>query len=319
MDRTDVYPAARGELPADGPSRGGVSPVLVTGASGTLGRRVVRRLLDGGVPVRAVTRDPSRVADLVEAGAEVVRGDLLVGTWLDPAISGVGQVVIASHGLVPPDRRNHPGAVDGTGARRLVDAASRAGVRHVVHVSVAGADRVPTLFAREKRATEEHLARSDVPHTILRPTVFLENQLLLAMGEPLRGAGEVTLFGPGTTPLNWISAADVAAAVVEAVGAPPEGGGRVRTIGGPDVLSRLEALAVLEEVLGRKARRKHVPVLGMRLMRAVVGSFHPGMRYLVDLALSEAADDGSLPSTPDSFDWIGDTRLRSVVEEWARG
>lgn len=111
---------------------------------------------------------------------------------------------------------------------------------------------------------------------------------------------------------------DVARAVVDAVRDPADGG-RVRTIGGPDVLSRLEALAVPEEVLGRTAKRKHLPVLGMRVMRATVGAFHPGMRHLVDLALAEATDDGGLPSTPDSFDWIGGTRLRSVVEEWARG
>lgn len=290
--------------------------VLIVGASGQLGSRVARRLLEDGTPVRAVSRNPDRLEELATLGADVVRGDLLDGGWMAAALQGVEQLVVASHGLVPPDRHNHPDAVDGEGARRLVDAAARAGVGHLLYVSVAGADRGGSAFARVKFATEEHLRRSGIPHTVVRPTVFMENQLLLMLAEPLRATGTVTFYGPGTTPLNWVSAADVAQQVVEAVERPVTDRS-VRTVGGPDVLSRLEALAVVEAVLGKVARRKHVPLAGIRLLRATAGRLNRGLSCLLDLSIAEAAPGGAIPADAAGLDWVGPTRVRDVVEGWA--
>ncbi|HSG46452.1 MAG TPA: SDR family oxidoreductase [Longimicrobiales bacterium] len=290
--------------------------ILVVGASGQLGSRVARRLLLGGTAVRAVSRRPERLEDLAALGAELVRGDLLHDGWMSDALRDVDQVVVAAHGLVPPDRRNHPDAVDGKGARRLVDAAARAGTGHLVYVSVAGADRRGSAFARTKFATEEHLRRSGLPHTVVRPTVFMENQLLLMLAEPLRATGTVTFYGPGTTPLNWVSAADVADEVVRAVDDPSRDEA-VWSVGGPDVLSRLEALAVVEAVLGKAARRKHVPVAGMRLLRGTAGRLNPGLRYLLDLSISEVAPGGAIPADAGLLDRVGRTRVREVVEGWA--
>lgn len=266
--------------------------------------------------MRAVSRNPERLAALAALGADAVRGDLRDGRWMADALLGVDQVVIASHGLVPPDRRNNPPAVDGEGARRVMDAAVRAGAGHVVYVSVAGADRGGSAFARVKFGAEEHLRRSGLPHTVVRPTVFMENQLLLMMAEPLRATGTVTFYGPATTPLNWVSASDVAEEVVRAVNRPARERS-VRTVGGPDVLSRLEALAVVEDVLGRTATRKHVPVAAMRLLRGTAGLLNPGLRYLLDLSISEASPAGAIPAERGSLDWVGPTAVREVVEAWA--
>ena len=197
---------------------------LVVGASGALGSRVTRRLLAEGGRVRAASRDPARLAPLEKLGAEPVRLDLLEPDGLATALDGSLHVVIASHGLVPPSRRNTPAAVDGEGARRLIDAAAAAGVRRVVFVSAAAADREATVFARVKRATERHLERAGVPWTVLRPSIFVENHALVLLGEPLRAGKPVPFFGAGSEPLNWISADDVAADVVRP--ARPRGGGR---------------------------------------------------------------------------------------------
>jgi hypothetical protein len=82
-------------------------------------------------------------------------------------------------------------------------------------------------------------------------------------------------------------------------------------------MSRLEALALVERVLGRTARRRHVSVGMMRSMRALVGPFHPGMRFLLDLSIAES---GMLAPTSNSgyaLDWIGPTTMMQVLQRWA--
>jgi hypothetical protein len=82
-------------------------------------------------------------------------------------------------------------------------------------------------------------------------------------------------------------------------------------------MSRLEVLAIVEQVLGRKARRRHLSVGAMQAMQVLVGTFHPGMRYLLDMALAESRMlDGAGGSTL-TFDWTGSTTLMEVVQRWA--
>lgn len=292
--------------------------VLIVGASGQVGSRAVAHAQGAGLSVRAVTRDPSKLARAAERGVEVVRGDLLSPDWLTSALEGVDQVVFAAHGLVPPSRRNTPQAVDGEGARRLIDAAARAGVRQFVFVSAGGARTETTVFGRVKRETERHLEASGVPWTVLRPSIFPENHALLLLGEPVRAGKAVQFFGAGEERLNWISADDVAADAVRCLG-DASTLGTVRELRGSDHMSRREALALVEEALGVQARRQHLPVGVMRVMRALTPALHPGLHALIDLALDEIARDGDAPDEVQRADWVGPTRVRDVVRAWAKG
>jgi uncharacterized protein YbjT (DUF2867 family) len=182
----------------------------------------------------------------------------------------------------------------------------------VVFVSVAPIAGQPTLFATTKHGVEAYLRSSGVGYNAIRPTVFIETHGVLLLAEPLRAKGAVVFFGPGSTQLNWVSAEDVAEYVARiAVEAPRN---RIHTIGGPDNLSRLEVLARIEQALGKTARRTHVPISVMRVMRTVVGAVHPGMKYLLDMALVEAAANGS--SSAQTLDWTGTTTVADVVKRW---
>lgn len=228
------------------------------------------------------------------------------------ALEGVRSLILTSHGLVPPSRDNHPGIVDDLGNRRMIDAARQAGVERIVFISAAHIAGQQTLFTTAKHRVEEHLKSTGLRYSIIRPTVFIETHALLLMAEPLRAKGSVRLFGPGTTPLNWISADDVADYAVRAADAPRSG---VDVIGGPDDLSRRQVLELIERVLGRTARRRHVPVNVMRVMRAVVGPIHPGMRYLLDMALAETRSRDGAAS--EALDWTGPKSVAEVVGDWA--
>ncbi|WP_404868806.1 SDR family oxidoreductase [Kitasatospora griseola] len=133
--------------------------ILVTGGTGTLGTLVVPQLLEAGCTVRVLSRRTRPDSD----GVHYVRGDLIAGTGLAEALDGVDTVLHLAGGAKGDD----------TAGRRLADAMALAGgVRHVVMVSVIGADTMPIGWFRAKRDAERALADSGVPWTVLRAAQF---------------------------------------------------------------------------------------------------------------------------------------------------
>ncbi len=151
------------------------SPILVTGGTGTLGRLVIPILLNAGCGVRVLSRHPRDSG----AGAEFVPGDLDTGQGIEAAVDGT-EIIVHCAGSSKGDQDK---------ARTLVRAASQAGVRHLVNISVVGADRVPVAsgldramfgYFGSKLAAEQVIAGSGVPWTTLRATQFHELIFMVA-------------------------------------------------------------------------------------------------------------------------------------------
>jgi uncharacterized protein YbjT (DUF2867 family) len=221
------------------------APLLVTGGTGTLGRLVVARLAEDHVPVRVLSRHGHENG----GGVEYVTGDLETGAGVDAAVDGVETVVHCAGGPKGDDDK----------ARSLVRAASRAGVRHVVNVSVIGADRIPVSsgvdramfgYFVSKRAAEKVVAGSGLPWTTLRAAQF--HELILLVARAMAKLPVITV--PGGFRFQPVAAAEVADRLVElSLGAPS---GLVPDIAGP----RIEGTGELvREYL--RAMRKHRPVL----------------------------------------------------------
>jgi uncharacterized protein YbjT (DUF2867 family) len=143
------------------------APILVTGGTGNLGRLVVSRLRATGAPVRVLSRQDRKPTE----GVAYVVGQLDTGAGIDDALSEVDTVVHCAGSMKGDEDR----------AATLVRAAARAGVRHVVNVSVVGADRIPVVsradrgmfgYFAHKLAAEDVIAGSGVPWTTLRATQF---------------------------------------------------------------------------------------------------------------------------------------------------
>jgi uncharacterized protein YbjT (DUF2867 family) len=148
-------------------------PILVTGGTGTLGRRLVPRLTAAGCAVRVLTRHARPDAD----GVRYLAGDLATGTGLTEAVDGVGTIIHCAGGAKGDDELT----------RNLLRAVS--GTPHLVYISVVGADRVPvvsrvdrTMFGyfASKLATERVVERSGLPWTTLRATQFHDLVLMVA-------------------------------------------------------------------------------------------------------------------------------------------
>jgi uncharacterized protein YbjT (DUF2867 family) len=214
------------------------TPILITGGTGTIGRRVVALLREAGRDVRVLTRHP-RVS---EPGIEHVAGDTVAGTGLDDALRGVDTVLHLAGGAKGDD----------IAARHLVKAARLAGIEHLVLISVIGADRMPIGYFRMKLAAEQEIAGSDIPWTILRVAQLHDFVLPVVKGMsgmPLAPAPRGLRFEP-------VGVHEVAARLTDiALEAPA---GRVRDLAGPEVLDVAKMIRVFNEVRGR--RRALLPI-----------------------------------------------------------
>jgi uncharacterized protein YbjT (DUF2867 family) len=192
--------------------------VLVTGATGRLGKHLLDPLRAAGHTVKGMSRRGT--------GPGGVRGDLASGFDLRPALSGAEVVVHAAS-----DPRGDPWQVDVAGTRRLVEAVDRDRLRHLVYVSIVGVDRIPYGYYRAKFAAEQVLLASGLPVTLLRVTQFHDFVDFLL---------DTARRGPVLpVPMGWrvqpVDVGEVAAHIVEVVAAPPSGG--VVEYGGPEELT----------------------------------------------------------------------------------
>lgn len=149
--------------------------ILVTGGTGMLGRRIVPQFRNAGYNVQIVSRQPRQSED----GVRYLVGDLASGEGIDAAVENV-EIIVHCAGSNKGDEEK---------TLNLVRAASRAGVRHFVYISVVGADRVPVVsgvdramfgYFASKLASERVVADSGLPWTILRATQFQESLFMVA-------------------------------------------------------------------------------------------------------------------------------------------
>ncbi|MEJ2865786.1 SDR family oxidoreductase [Actinomycetospora flava] len=216
--------------------------VLVTGGTGTLGRALVPLLDDPRVLSR-------------RAGPGRAVADLDTGEGLDAATAGVSTVL---HLAGRPKG-------DSASTARVVEAARKAGVGHLVHISIVGADRIPLGYYREKVRSEELVAGSGLPFTILRATQF--HDLLATLFATSARAGVLpVLAGASFQP---VAVADVAARLATLAAGPPQG--RVPDLGGPEVRTMADLARTWARATGRRR-----PVIPLRLPSAIARGFRAG-------------------------------------------
>jgi uncharacterized protein YbjT (DUF2867 family) len=208
--------------------------IVVTGATGNVGRHVVDELLREGRPVRAISRNPEGAG--LPAGVEVVQADLTRPDTLPAAVRGADAVF-----LFPL-----PGQLDG-----VLDAAREAGVGRVVLLSAASIYYQPdNALSQRHLACEQAVLGSGLPYTFLRPGAFMANDLGWAPG--IKAAGVVR--GPfGDAPAAAIDERDIAAVAARAL-LDAGHAGKTYSLTGGEALSAIERVRILGEALGRDLR-----------------------------------------------------------------
>lgn len=211
--------------------------ILVTGATGRVGREVVQQLAAAKMPVRALVRSADRAGDLAGTGVELAVGDLEKPESLDRALAGVESVFIAS----PPE----PKLPEREG--NAIEAARRAGVGFIVNISVSGGPDAPTQIGRWHWVVEKRLSASGIPSTILRPNLYMQGAFLWLPEIAASGQFHVPM-GDGRA--SVVDARDVAAVAVEALkkkGLPQP----LYDVTGPSAISFAEIASEISEAAGR--------------------------------------------------------------------
>ena len=256
--------------------------ILITGATGTTGREVVEELRRlGAKDVRALVRDPARADFIREAGFETVVGDFDRPETLDAALKGVERALL----LTPPSMQTFEHQ------RAFVEAAARAGVRHVVKLSAFGADAgAPEGFGKWHGQAEDLLKASGLAWTMLRPNFFMQN--LLGQAKQIASDGIIAqAVGDGRA--SFIDTRDIAAVAARTL--TEEGhAGQTYVLTGPEALSYTEVAAKLSEATGREI--KYVPVSPAQFRETALAAGLPewlvsGLERLNELFVSgEAAE-----------------------------
>ncbi len=242
--------------------------IVIAGGTGRMGRELATRLVDRGLQVRILARDPARVPEHLRGKAEVVRADVREPATLAAAVGGADTVVSAITGFGGPGAAGAR-AVDGDGNVALIDAADAAGVEHFVLLSVrrAGPDAPVSLF-REKHRAEQRLERSRMAGTIIRPTAYMETWIDV-VGRSLVATGRTRVFGRGRNPINFVSASDVAA-ITELAVTEPSLRGTVIDATGPENLTMDELVETVRRVTGATGRVDHASPGMMRILASVL-------------------------------------------------
>lgn len=219
--------------------------LLVTGASGHLGRHVLANLLDTcGIPpscLIAVTRDPAKVADIAARGVDVRRGDFDDPASLDAAFKGANRLL-----LISTDAFDRPGARIAQ-HKAAIAAAKQAGVKHIVYTSMPRPDGSPIPFAPDHLGTEQALAASGLGWTVLRNAWYFEN-LALSLPDALATGKWYTSAGDGRS--AYLAREDCARAAAYVLARPLTPNGII-DITGSAALSNAEIATAVREAYGR--------------------------------------------------------------------
>jgi uncharacterized protein YbjT (DUF2867 family) len=229
--------------------------LLLTGATGTIGRPLLRRLLEAGIPVRCMVRDPRRL------GSDRVRVQIALGDLADPfalrhAVRGVDTVLHLAAAI----RDQRAGSIEelaGIATWRLVRAAERAGARRFVFFSALGASaRNPARLLRAKAIGERAVLAASLEHTIFAPSiVYAADDPFLRLLGRLSLLPVVPLSGSGQAAFQPIWAEDVADCVMAALPSGPGGAEAASAryeLAGPETLTYRAIVETVVRSLGRR-------------------------------------------------------------------
>ncbi|MGH7068435.1 MAG: NAD(P)H-binding protein [Acetobacteraceae bacterium] len=228
--------------------------MLITGASGQIGRRTAELASGSRIPLRLMTRTPERAPRLADTG--IVCGDFAQPETLAAAFDGIDVALVISGSARPGERAIHH--------RNAFAAAHRSGVRHVIYLSLQGASpQSEFAFSRDHYQSEQFLLAAGLPSfTILRNSFYMD------MLPKFAGADGVVQDPAGEGRAAFISREDAARTAAAVIVRPPGG---VHDITGPEAITVAEAIRRISVLTGLPLRCEHAPSELTRDQKAALG------------------------------------------------
>jgi uncharacterized protein YbjT (DUF2867 family) len=268
--------------------------LLVVGATGTLGRQVVRRALDEGHQVRCLVRSLRKATFLKEWGAQVVQGDLCAPETLPAALEGITAVIDAATSR-PTDSLSIK-EVDWDGKVSLIQASVAAGVDRFIFFSILNAEKYPNVPLMEiKRCTELFLEEAGLNYTILRPCGFMQG-LIGQYAIPILDGQAVWITG-NSSPIAYMDTLDIAKFAVRALEVS-ETQKRSFPVVGTRAWETYEIIRLCERLSGKEAKIARLPLNFLRGVRRVLRFFQWGWNVADRLAFTEVLASGKPLDAP---------------------
>ena len=275
-----------------------MTTVLVTGATGFIGRRLVPALLDAGHDVRAMTRRPESYG----GPGQAVGGDVTDAGSLGPALDGADVAIYLVHSLDDPDFERK----DADAARAFSAAAAAAGVRQIVYLGGLGDDdRHLSAHLRSRREVEGLLGQDGVPVTVLRAAIVVGHG-----GISWEITRQLVKNLPAMVVPRWVStrtqpiALDDVVRYLAGVVDHPDAIGRVLEIGGTEQLTYLEMMRVAAEEMGGRT----IPIVVVPLLTPRLSSY-----WLALVTDVDATTGRNLIDSMSTEVVVRDTSIREVV------
>ena len=266
--------------------------ILVVGGTGMVGSEICRILIEKGVPIRAMVRETAeakKVEQLKKLGADVVFGDLRDQGTFNEALRDINAVIttISSMPFSYVPGENDIESVDREGMKNFIDFAGKAGVAHFIYTSFSGQLDLDFPLRNAKRDVEEHLKKSGMNYSILRPSCFMEVWLSPAVGFDYPN-DKAQLCGDGSKTVSYISYLDVAKFAAECL-ENPAAVNKTLELGGPEKISQLDAVKIFEEIGNTKIEVSIIPEEALDAQRA--SAEDPMQRSFSGLMLCVAQGD----------------------------
>lgn len=263
--------------------------ILLAGATGFVGGAISLKLRKIGIPVVALLRHGrthSKAQSLINAGIEIIEGDLALPASLDRAVKNI-DLVISTVSSMPTGTDDGLRRVDLEGTLALIDSAERASVKRFVYVSYSGNIREDSPLETAKRRCESRLLDSAMKAVILRPSYFMEVWLSPALGfDPANGSARI--YGDGEAKVSYISGKDVADFAIAAATSEYPKKNAILELGGPEPLSQLDAVRIFEQKLNNKIQVDHVSLEALETQHQ---SSDPVQKTFAALMLAYAKGD----------------------------